>query len=110
VQSDRGFVLHTPKEGYTSSMRLNNDLMVTTSRDILEKLTTEDAPEKFILALGYAGWSAGQLEKEMAENSWLMIPADNNIIFEMSHAEKWQGAAHTMGIEVWQLSPEAGHA
>jgi putative transcriptional regulator len=91
-------------------MRLNNDLMVTTSRDILEKLTTEDAPEKFILALGYAGWSAGQLEKEMAENSWLMIPADNNIIFEMSHAEKWQGAAHAMGIEVWQLSPEAGHA
>ncbi|RVT45331.1 YqgE/AlgH family protein [Rheinheimera sediminis] len=110
VQSDRGFVLHTPKEGYTSSMRLNKDLMVTTSRDILEKLTTEEAPEKFILALGYAGWSAGQLEKEMAENSWLMIPADNSIIFELSHAEKWQGAAHAMGIEVWQLSPEAGHA
>ena len=92
VQNERGFVLHTPKAGFISSLKLTDDLMVTTSKDILEHLTSADAPEKFILALGYAGWSAGQLEQEIADNSWLVIPADNQIIFDLSHAEKWQGA------------------
>jgi putative transcriptional regulator len=110
VQSDRGFVLHTAKSGYHSSMLLENDLMVTTSKDILIDLTTERAPEKFILALGYAGWTAGQLEQEIIDNSWLVIPADNHIIFDLTHAEKWQSATATMGIKPWQLTSEAGHA
>ncbi|MFC4654575.1 MULTISPECIES: YqgE/AlgH family protein [Rheinheimera] len=110
VQNDRGFVLHSPQQGYASSMQLNNGLMVTTSKDILENLTTAQGPQQFILALGYAGWSAGQLEQEIADNSWLVIPADNQIIFELSHAEKWQGATHKLGIDVWQISPQAGHA
>lgn len=110
VQNDRGFVLHTPKAGFTSSMQLNQDLMITTSKDILEQLTTEDAPEKFILALGYAGWGAGQLEQELADNSWLVIPADNKIIFDLPHGEKWQGATAKLGIQSWQLSAQAGHA
>ena len=110
VQHDRGFVLHTAKEGYASSMHLNDGLMVTTSKDILFDLTTDNAPEKFILALGYAGWSAGQLEQELADNSWLVVPADNQIIFDLCHAEKWQGATKRLGIQSWQLSPVAGHA
>jgi len=110
VQNDRGFVLHTPKAGFNSSMQLNQDLMITTSKDILEQLTTEAAPDKFILALGYAGWSAGQLEQELADNSWLVIPADNRIIFDLPHGEKWQGATAKLGIKSWQLSPQAGHA
>lgn len=110
VQSDRGFVLHTAKAGYHSSMSLENGLMVTTSKDILIDLTTERAPEKFILALGYAGWTAGQLEQEIIDNSWLVIPADNHIIFDLTHAEKWQSATATMGIKPWQLTNEAGHA
>ncbi|MDX3772841.1 YqgE/AlgH family protein [Chromatiaceae bacterium AAb-1] len=110
VQHERGFVLHTPKEGYSSSLRLNEQLMVTTSKDILLELTTEAAPEKFLLALGYAGWTAGQLEQEMTDNSWLLIPADNAIIFDLSHAEKWQSATAKMGIKTWQLTNEAGHA
>ncbi|WP_372627349.1 YqgE/AlgH family protein [Arsukibacterium sp.] len=110
VQSDRGFVLHSPKGGYHSSLELNNGLMVTTSKDILMDLTTKAAPEKFLLALGYAGWTAGQLEQEISDNSWLVIPADNTIIFDLSHAEKWQSATATMGIKTWQLTTEAGHA
>ena len=110
VQHDRGFVLHTAKEGYASSMRLSDSLMVTTSKDILFDLTTEHAPDKFILALGYAGWTAGQLEQEMADNAWLLIPADDAIIFDMSHADKWQSATAKIGIKPWQLTNEAGHA
>lgn len=110
VQHDRGFVLHTPKPGYHSSMQLNDGLMVTTSKDILLDLTTTEAPEKFLLTLGYAGWTAGQLEQEIADNSWLVIPADNNIIFELTHAEKWQAATAKIGIKTWQLTTEAGHA
>lgn len=110
VQHERGFVLHTPKQGYSSSLRLNDELMVTTSKDILQELATDTAPEKFLLALGYAGWDAGQLEQEMANNAWLLIPADNAIIFDLSHAEKWQAATAKMGIKTWQLTNEAGHA
>ncbi|MCS4307359.1 putative transcriptional regulator [Rheinheimera pacifica] len=110
VQHDRGFVLHTAKEGYASSMHLNDGLMVTTSKDILFDLTTDNAPEKFILALGYAGWTAGQLEQEIADNAWLIIPADSDIIFDLTHAEKWQSATAKIGIKPWQLTNEAGHA
>lgn len=110
IQSDRGFVLHSPKDGYSSSLVLNNGLMVTTSKDILTDLTTAEAPDKFLLALGYAGWTPGQLEQEIADNSWLVIPADNDIIFELSHAEKWNSATAKMGIKPWQLTTEAGHA
>ena len=110
VQSDRGFVLHSPKSGYHSSLELNNGLMITTSKDILMDLTTEAAPDKFLLALGYAGWTAGQLEQEIGDNSWLVIPADNTIIFDLSHTEKWQSATAKMGIKPWQLTTEAGHA
>lgn len=110
VQHDRGFVLHLAKEGYSSSMRLNDGLMVTTSKDILLDLTTEHAPEKFILALGYAGWTKGQLEQEIADNAWLLIPADNSIIFDLSHADKWRTATAKIGIQTWQLTNEAGHA
>jgi len=110
VQHDRGFVLHTTKPGYGSSMSLSDELMVTTSKDILYDLTTANAPDKFILALGYAGWTAGQLEQEIADNSWLVIPAEKGIIFDLSHADKWQSATATIGIKPWQLTNEAGHA
>lgn len=110
VQADRGFVLHKAQPGYLSSMQLDDDLMITTSKDILQNLTTSEGPDKFLLALGYAGWVAGQLEQEIADNSWLVIPADSSIIFDLAHAYKWQAATKKMGIETWQLSSTAGHA
>ncbi|MCC5852969.1 MAG: YqgE/AlgH family protein [Alkalimonas sp.] len=110
VQADRGFVLHSAQPGYMSSMTLDDALMITTSKDILQRLTTPEGPEKFLLALGYAGWVAGQLEQEIADNSWLVIPADPAIIFDLAHAYKWEAATKKMGIEAWQLTGDAGHA
>jgi putative transcriptional regulator len=110
VHADRGFVLHSARPGYQSSLELADELMITTSKDILQQLTSKEAPRKFLLALGYAGWTQGQLEQEIADNSWLVIPADPAIIFDMAHDVKWEAATRTMGIESWQLSNDVGRA
>ncbi|MDN7125239.1 YqgE/AlgH family protein [Pseudidiomarina sp. 1APP75-32.1] len=107
---DRGFVLHSPEEEWRSSARLSDDVMITTSKDILEAMGRGDAPEKFLLTLGYAGWEAGQLEQELADNSWLTIPADPEILFNTPITERWQKATETLGFHAWQLGPGAGHA
>lgn len=110
VNTDRGFVLHTRQLGWASSQELGSNLMVTTSKDVLEVLGTPAAPEKYLVTLGYAGWSAGQLEQELAANSWLTIPADEALIFDTPTDKLWEEATHRLGIDVWQISPEAGHA
>jgi|SRR5690554_4991538 len=110
VGTDRGFVLHTPQEGWRSSLQLSDKVMITTSKDILSALGTERAPRQFFLALGFAGWDAGQLEEELAENSWLTIPADSDILFEVPIKDRWEKATAQLGIDIWQLSSEAGHA
>ncbi len=110
VQPDRGFILHTPKAGYSSSVAVSDEVMITTSQDILADLASANAPERFLLALGYAGWTAGQLEQEIADNSWLVLPASALVMFDLAHDEKWQGAALHNGISLWQLSNVAGHA
>ncbi|RJG40037.1 YqgE/AlgH family protein [Motilimonas pumila] len=110
VADDRGFVVHTPIAGFSSSLELQHDIMVTTSKDILATLGTSEEPDHYILALGYAGWEAGQLEQEIAENTWLTLPADSNILFHTHFAERWQAAVNSLGIDVWQLSSDAGHA
>lgn len=110
VHTDRGFVLHTRQLGWASSQELDNNLMVTTSKDVLEVLGTPAAPEKYLVTLGYAGWSAGQLEQELAANSWLTIPADEALIFDTPTDKLWEEATNRLGIDVWQISPEAGHA
>ncbi len=110
VQPDRGFILHTPKAGYSSSVAISDDIMITTSQDILADLASANAPDKFLLALGYAGWTAGQLEQEIADKSWLVLPASSLVVFDLAHDEKWQGAALHNGISLWQLSNVAGHA
>jgi len=107
---DRGFVLHSPQDSWRSSMQLSDDIMITTSKDILAALGSDAAPPSFLLTLGYAGWDAGQLEKELAENSWLTIPADPDILFHTPINERWQRAAAKLGIDVWQLGPDVGHA
>ena len=84
--------------------------MVTTSKDVLEVLGTESAPNKYLVALGYAGWSAGQLEQELADNSWLTIPAEESLIFDTPVDHLWEEATRRLGIDIWQISPDAGHA
>lgn len=110
VDPERGFVLHTTQTGWSASQPLDEHLMITTSKDVLEVLGTEDEPTKYKVALGYAGWTAGQLEQELVENSWLTIPADESLIFDTPTEDLWEEATRRLGIDVWQISPDAGHA
>ncbi|MGE0082170.1 MAG: YqgE/AlgH family protein [Thiohalomonadaceae bacterium] len=110
VQGEHGFVLHTPPGKWSSSVRITDRIAVTTSRDILAAIAEGRGPERYLLALGYAGWGAGQLEREMAENAWLSGPADPRILFELPLEERWRAAAALIGIDLNLLSTEVGHA
>ncbi|GAA0296889.1 YqgE/AlgH family protein [Psychrosphaera haliotis] len=110
VQEDRGFVLHTGSRVWSSSLQLEQNFMVTTSKDILENLGTTDGPEDFVVTLGYAGWGAGQLEDEIANNAWLTVDADPEIIFGAPPKERWELALKKLGISSSQLSHIAGHS
>ena len=110
VNQDRGFILHTSQPGWTSSLVMTPEVMVTTSKDIISSLGNASAPEKSLIMLGYAGWTAGQLEEEIQTNSWLMVEADTEILFDTPIHKKWETAVQRLGIDVWQLGPDIGHA
>lgn len=110
VQQDRGFVLHTPAGKWESSMRISTAISVTTSRDILSAVAKGAGPKRLLIALGYAGWGAGQLEYEMAENAWLSMPADPEIIFNTPYDKRWHSAARLLGVDPLMLSSDTGHA
>jgi putative transcriptional regulator len=110
VSPDRGFVLHTAQSGWSSSMKITDDLMVTTSRDVLSAIGTDKAPAHFIVTLGYAGWRKDQLEQELADNTWLTIPATPELLFDVQHQDRWQSACKTLGFDLWQMSSQTGHA
>jgi len=110
VAPDRGFVLHTPQEGFESSMAVGPDIMVTTSRDVLAAIAEGSGPEKYVVALGYAGWGGGQLEGELRENAWLTVMADSDIVFDMPVPKRFDGALGRLGIKVDRLHSEIGHA
>jgi putative transcriptional regulator len=110
VNPDRGFVLHTPVEGYDSSVKINDDIMITTSRDILSAIAAGDGPKQFQVALGYAGWGDGQLEFEMRQNAWLLVPADKGILFEAALNARWEQAVGKLGIDINNLHGVGGHA
>ena len=110
VAPDRGFVLHHKQKRWDSSLELSSDIMITTSKDILQSLGSEEAPEQFLITLGYAGWAPGQLEKEIQENSWLTTPADKEILFETPIEQRWQKATEKLGIDPKHLSDQVGHA
>ncbi|MCW9024845.1 MAG: YqgE/AlgH family protein [Gammaproteobacteria bacterium] len=110
VQPEQGFVLHSPLGEWESTMEIAPDLGLTVSQDIIEAIAHGVGPKHFQIALGYAGWGAGQLEEEIIANTWLNGPANNQIIFETSVDERWQAAATTLGIELAQLSNDVGHA
>ena len=110
VQQEHGFVLHAPAGAWDSSLRINEQLAVTTSRDILSAIAHREGPAHYLVALGYAGWGAQQLERELLQNSWLIGPATPQILFETPVADRWQAAAQLMGIDLRLLSSEVGHA
>ena len=110
VQNNRGFVLHEPLGQWESTLSVTDRFGVSTSRDILEAIAENRGPEKFMVALGYAGWGAGQLEREISENSWLSGPASRDIIFNLPVEHRWKAAAQLVGVDLSTLSGEAGHA
>jgi putative transcriptional regulator len=110
VQTDRGFVLHSPGPGWESTLPVSETIHLTTSRDILDALALGRGPERAIVALGYAGWDEGQLEDEMARNAWLTAPADASLLFDVPAEDRWQAAGRLLGINLLHLSSDAGHA
>ncbi|HVZ43895.1 MAG TPA: YqgE/AlgH family protein [Ramlibacter sp.] len=119
VQTERGFVLHEavhavdgePGESvYASTMTIPGGLEMTTSKDVLEAIATGAGPRKVLITLGYSAWGEGQLESEIAENSWLTVCADPAVIFDTPIEKRYEKALLLLGLQSWMLSPGAGHA
>jgi putative transcriptional regulator len=110
VQNNRGFVIHEPLGNWESTLPVTETVGVSTSRDILAAIAANQGPDRYLIALGYAGWGAGQLERELVENSWLSGPANREILFELPLERRWNAAAGLVGVDLTNLSSEAGHA
>ena len=110
VHRERGFVLHSPDRRYETSMAVGPNILITTSRDVLEDIAAGTEPERFLVALGYAGWGAGQLEEEMRDNAWLNVMADAELLFDLPVEQRWASAVARLGIDVGRLQPLGGHA
>ena len=119
VQTERGFVLHEaifqPSEtatesAYMSTLTIAGGLEMTTSRDVLEALASGAGPKKILVSLGYSAWAKGQLESEIADNSWLTVSADAALIFDTPVEQRYDRALGLLGVQAWMLSSEAGHA
>ena len=110
VQKDRGFILHSSEMTWNSTVKISPQISLTTSLDVLEAIAKNAGPAQWLVALGFANWHEGQLEKEMAENSWLYGPTHVDILFLMSIEKRWKAAATLMGVDVNRLSNDVGHA
>ncbi|MDB5753441.1 MAG: hypothetical protein JWP65_3862 [Ramlibacter sp.] len=119
VQTERGFVLHEAVHAqggdagesvYASTMTIPGGLEMTTSKDVLEAIATGAGPRRMLVTLGYSAWGEGQLESELAENSWLTVDADPAVIFDTPVEERYAKALLLLGLQAWMLSPGAGHA
>jgi len=110
VQTDRGFVLHRPMGAWQSTIKVSDDIALTSSRDILQSMSESGEPGEVLVTLGYAGWSAGQIEWELSQNAWLTVAADPRILFDMPPEERLPAAMQLLGVDFASLSEVAGHA
>lgn len=110
VKQERGFILHSDDVQYETSLPLGNGLMLSTARATLESIGAGTGPNRFLVALGYAGWQAGQLERELTQNAWLTCPATTDILFDVPFDRRVDEAARTLGIDFRLMSSQAGHA
>ena len=110
VETERGFVLHQPVGNWESTLSVTDHIAVSTSNDIVEAIAAGEGPEHCLVALGYAGWGAGQLEQEIVDNAWLSGPADAKIIFETKAEQRWEAAAKLLGVDINRMTGDAGHA
>ena len=110
VRDDRGFVLHTPGQRYSSSLTVTSEVAFTTSIDVLEAVASGDGPPRMLVSIGYSGWSPGQLEDEIGRNGWLTVGADPEILFGVPIEQRYTAAIRLLGIDPLMLASEAGHA
>ncbi len=110
VLMDRGFVLHQPLGDWSSTLKIDDELGLTTSKDILEAIAAGTGPSRVLVTLGYAGWGPGQLEDEVARNGWLSVDANADVVFTLPPAERLSAAMALLGLNYGNLSDVAGHA
>lgn len=119
VQMERGFVLHEPTFGeqpppeepvYGATLRVPGGLEMTTSKDVLEALSSGSGPRKLLVTLGYSAWGEGQLEAELADNAWLTVAADATLVFDTAPDRRYAAALALLGLQAWMIAPDAGHA
>lgn len=110
VQEDRGFVLHKADDEWESSLHVADGIKITTSMDILRSIAKGDGPDELLVALGYAGWSPGQLEAEIKENVWLNGPSNTEILFNTPCDKRWETSAALLGVDLCNISSDIGHA
>ena len=110
VQTDRGFVLHRPIGEWQSTLAVNNHVGFTSSRDVLQSVASRGQQQDVMVTLGYSGWSAGQLEQELAQNAWLTVAAEPRILFDLPYEERLASAMEMLGIDFTNLAENAGHA
>ncbi len=110
VERDKGFIIHDAGAQWESSIVITDNISVCTSKTILQDIAQGHGPPNYLVALGCAGWKAGQLEREITENAWLTVPTNTELLFSHDYAEKSKDAAALLGIHLDQLSPEAGHS
>ncbi len=110
VHRDRGFIIHRPTLDFGSTMVVSDEVAVSTSREMLAAISRGEGPSDTLVALGYAGWSAGQLEQEILQNAWLSGPAALEVMFHSPADRRWAQAAACLGVDVYRLSGDVGHA
>lgn len=110
VEPERGFIIHSPVGNWDSTLKMTDSIALTTSRDILEAIAKNQGPQQFLIALGYAGWAAQQLEQEIIENAWLNVAANSSILFDVPVEQRSKAAAASLGIDIGVLSAQSGHA
>jgi putative transcriptional regulator len=110
VQPDRGFVVHRAGDSWEATLQISDRVHVTTSRDVLDAMAHGKGPPDAFIALGYAGWDAGQLESEVAQNAWLTVPADERLLFDVPFEQRWMAAGRLLGVDLATMSCDAGHA
>ena len=110
VEPQRGFVLHRSADAFEATLAIGTEVKLTSSPDILAALGRGDGPEPVLVALGYAGWDRGQLEAELANNTWLTVPASSAIIFDTPFEQRWTAALGLPGVDIQRITEYAGHA
>lgn len=110
VGTERGFVLHGNEHQYENTLSVSDDIQLTLSRDVIDSMASGDGPDKALVAIGYAGWEPGQLEEEMLANAWLNVESTPELIFDTPFERRWDSAARLLGINIANISMDAGHA